>query len=1283
MSDQQATRLNAKNNPRLTADLPICMATAVVLRPPVDTSLKPVLWRLLPNLVIMVILLIVGAGALLWQQHQQRIADNIANLISEVHSNLHIALDQQASGMAAVAQLIAADTNVQKALRQGDANSILTTWQPLFEMLHRQNKLTHFYFFDTNRVCLLRVHKPEIRGDLINRFTALEAERTVKTASGIELGPLGTFTLRVVQPVFESGTLVGYVELGKEIEEVLQTVHDHDGLELVVTIRKEYLNRQSWEEGMRLLGREAEWDRLPHNVVIYASQGRLPDAFASIADHDPAGDRPHRETDREITFDGKGWRASATPLQDASGTEVGCLEVMRDISTEKAAFVRLLALGGTGGAVLLALLIGFIYALLHRTDASIRAQLAALQKSEEKHRFLIENNHDIIYTLTAEGIFTFVSPALTALLGYPVTQVVGQTIQQFVHPDDLPGCMVFLQSVIETGQRQDGVEYRVQHIDGSWYWHTTSAVPLRDEAGMIVGLEGTSRDITERKRAEDALKFSLSLLSTSLESTADGLLIVNREGKVTRYNQKFAAMWKIPEDVIASNDDNMLLNHVIAQVAESGQFLAKVREIYSKPEEFSFDQVAFADGRVFERYSQPQKIGNNVVGRVWSFRDITERKLAEEALREREEKYRNLFNNAEVGIYRTRFDGSEVLEINRRFLDIVGMTVEETLGKPSVNLWADPKEREEMVKRLIADGSVSNFEYKMLNKRQGDVRNCLTSLRLYREQGLLEGSILDITERKLAEVALQESEEKFRNVADQSFVGIYIIQDRIFKYVNPKFSEIFGFTVEQCLGLSFDKLVYPEDQNTVEENVRKRLAGEVKTVHYEFRGVRKNKEIVYLEIFGSSTRFNGKTAATGTLLDITERKKAEEEKVRLESRLMQAQKMESIGSLAGGIAHDLNNILFPITGLSEMLLDEIPQDNPAHENIEQIYKSAQRGSDLVKQILAFSRQSSPKKLPIRIPSVLKEALKLARASIPMNIEITSRIKPDCGMVFADPTQIHQIAMNLITNAYHAVEKTGGAINLELKETAIRSFGEKDELSFHAMPGDLLADRYACITISDTGTGMDQTLIDKIFDPYFTTKELGKGTGLGLSVVHGIVKEHGGDIRVYSEVGKGTAFHVYLPLLEDARDSKTAAVTRKYPTGRESILLVDDEEPILRMEQMMLERLGYKVTIRMSSPDALAAFNANPSNFDLVISDRGMPNMTGEQLARELISIRPGIPIILCTGFSDENDEKRAMDRGVKGFLKKPVATGDLAEMVRKVLDDAAGSELAKSSKEKP
>jgi PAS domain S-box-containing protein len=531
------------------------------------------------------------------------------------------------------------------------------------------------------------------------------------------------------------------------------------------------------------------------------------------------------------------------------------------------------------------------------------------------------------------------------------------------------------------------------------------------------------------------------------------------------------------------------------------------------------------------------------------------------------------------------------------------------------------------------------------------------------------GTYMDITERKRAEEALKDATVRVSLATKAGGVGVWeydLVHNRL--QWDEQMYTLYGISRENFGGAyeSWRAGVHPEDIARSDQEVNMALSGE-KEFDTEFRVVWPDGTVRHIQALAMVLRDeDGKhLRMIGTNWDITELKRAEEEKVKLQARLQQAQKMEAIGSLAGGIAHDLNNILFPISGLSEILLDDIPPDNPARENIEQIYRSSQRGSELVKQILAFSRQSSPKKLPIRIQPILKEALKLAQATIPRNIEIISHINTDCGMVSADPTQIHQIVMNLITNAYHAVEQTGGTINLELKETEF----QKDDLHDITMKSG----KYACISISDTGTGIDKTLIDKIFDPYFTTKELGKGTGLGLSVVHGIVKEHGGDIRVYSEVGKGTVFHVYLPLLEDAMDSKTAAITRKYPTGHERILLVDDEEPIMRMEQMMLERLGYQVTTRISSPDALAAFKANPDLFDLVISDRGMPNMTGDQLAGELISIRPGIPIILCTGFSNDNDVKRAKAMGVKGFLMKPVAIGDLAAMVRKVLDDVEHS----------
>ncbi len=383
---------------------------------------------------------------------------------------------------------------------------------------------------------------------------------------------------------------------------------------------------------------------------------------------------------------------------------------------------------------------------------------------------------------------------------------------------------------------------------------------------------------------------------------------------------------------------------------------------------------------------------------------------------------------------------------------------------------------------------------------------------------------------------------------------------------------------------------------------------------------------------------------------------------KLESQLVQAQKMESIGNLAGGIAHDFNNLLFPIIGMSEMLLEDLPQDSLEHENVQEIFTAGRRAGELVNQILAFSRQSKHKMTPVRVQNVLKEVLKLGRSTIPTNIEIQQNIQQNCGLVMADATQIHQVAMNLITNAYHAVGSKNGAIDIELKEISI----EENELPDKELPPG----KHVRFSVSDSGIGMAQSTINKIFEPYFTTKEKGKGTGLGLAVVYGIVKEHRGEIEVYSEVGKGTTFCIYLPLMKKATEFVSTEQTSELVTGTEKILLVDDEVSVAKLEGKMLSRLGYQVTLTTDSKEALNKFKLSPDSYDIVISDMTMPNMTGDQLAKELLSIKADIPIIICTGFSERINKEQAEMLGVKGFLMKPVVKSDMAQMVRKMLDEA-------------
>ena len=406
---------------------------------------------------------------------------------------------------------------------------------------------------------------------------------------------------------------------------------------------------------------------------------------------------------------------------------------------------------------------------------------------------------------------------------------------------------------------------------------------------------------------------------------------------------------------------------------------------------------------------------------------------------------------------------------------------------------------------------------------------------------------------------------------------------------------------------------------------------------------------------------DGRVAHLQIATDVTRLKKLQEKEKKADEYLRQVQKMESIGNLAGGIAHDFNNLLFPIIGMSELLLEDLPENSLEYKNVQVILDAGKRGRDLVQQILSFSRQTEKKNIPVRLQQILKEALKLSRSTIPSSIQINQDIQENCGWVMADPIQLHQIVINLITNAYHAVDQSEGKINVQLKEISVTKDNPSAKLNSDS--------KYVMLRISDNGCGIKAAIKNKIFDPYFTTKDKDKGTGLGLAVVYGIVQDYGGDILVDSNVGEGTVFSIYLPLPEQLPETEAVDKTNSFQTGSEHILLVDDEKQVAHIEKQMLNRLGYRVTMHTSSLDALECFRENPEAFDLLLTDGTMPGLTGDRLAQEVLAIRPDIPILLCTGFSEKIDRQKAKHLGIKGFLMKPVVKSDMARMVRQILDN--------------
>jgi PAS domain S-box-containing protein len=514
----------------------------------------------------------------------------------------------------------------------------------------------------------------------------------------------------------------------------------------------------------------------------------------------------------------------------------------------------------------------------------------------------------------------------------------------------------------------------------------------------------------------------------------------------------------------------------------------------------------------------------------------------------------------------------------------------------------------------------------------------------------------EIKQRKMTEAKLKQSEMQFKTLFEAAPDAIYLTDlEGTLLDGNHSTETLIGSSKEAFIGKKFiDTGLLPKTEISKALTLLEKSRKGERTGLDELTLISSAGKETTVEILTRPFELGERSVILGIARDVSERK-------RLETRLNQAQKMESIGTLAGGIAHDFNNILFPILGHTEMLLHDVTDDSSFRTSLESIYSAAGRAKELVKQILTFSRQESSELRLMKMQPVIKEALKLIRSSIPTTIEIKQDIRKECGMIKADPTQIHQVVMNLTTNAYHAMEETGGELNVSLKEIEL---GQNDLINPDMAPGS-----YAFLTIADTGVGMDKQLTERIFEPFFTTKEQGKGTGMGLSVVHGIVKSINGVIQVHSDAGKGTEFHIYLPVSMSVFERQETRLNGPLEGGTERVLLIDDEEGIIKMEKLALERLGYQVTSKISSIEALEVFKNCPNKFDLVITDMAMPKIPGDKLAVELIKIRPDIPILLCTGFSETMSEEKAASLGIMGFLLKPIVMKDFSQKIREVLDN--------------
>jgi len=829
-------------------------------------------------------------------------------------------------------------------------------------------------------------------------------------------------------------------------------------------------------------------------------------------------------------------------------------------------------------------------------------------------------------------------------------------IEKLIHPDDREK----VQSAFEkafAGASQPALEWRIVRPDGmERIMYSKGAKVSLDKNNKPSKIIAPVQDITEFRQLERGLIRSEEEYRLLVQNIAGVAYKGYKDWSVEFFDEKITSITGYEPDEFNSRtmkwidiivkEDLETVRDKFIQALKTGR--PYVREYRIKTKTGNVCWIQERGKIVLDQKGEIECI-------IGIFFDVTDRKGAEEALWESEAAVKSIFRAAPTGIGMVA--DRVIVQANERLCEITGYSHEELLGKSARILYPTDQDFEYVGQEKYAQirehgtGTVeTHFQHK-----DGQAIDVLLSSTPIDPNDYSKGvtfTALDITHRKQAENALQRSEKRFRKLFEESNDAIFIhdLEGRICD-LNHAAHNMTGYPKASLLEMRVSDL-HPEADRP---GAYQALEETHKNGHVRFqsRFMQAEQSIITVDI-SSSVIDENEGLVQGLVRNITKQRQMEEQ-------LRQTQRIEAIGTLAGGIAHDFNNILSPIILHTEMVLEDIPEENPFRFNLEEVHDASIRAKDLTRQILTFSRQTEQDRIPLIISPIIKETLKLLRFSFPSTIEIRQNVETEGGAILADQAQIQQILMNLCTNAAYAMREEGGVLEIGLTDVYLSSSDvvQNDNLE----PGN-----YISLTVRDTGPGMERSVKDRIFDPYYTTKGKGEGTGLGLAVVHGIVKNYDGAITVESEPEKGTVFQVFLPKVEGQILSKPAGAVH-LPVGTESILLIDDEQSMLKAMQQMLERLGYTVDAKWSSTEALETFREDSDGFDLIITDYTMPEMTGVILAKAMMGIRPDVPVILCTGFSEQVDEEKSKAIGIRAFAMKPIIMREMAETIRQVLDN--------------
>ncbi len=1039
----------------------------------------------------------------------------------------------------------------------------------------------------------------------------------------------------------------------------------------------------------------------------------------------------------------------------------------------------------------------FLGTLLADQEGRNHAQ-EALRESEERYKLLVENQTDMVVKFNTKGELLFVSPSYCKTFDKTQDELLGERFIPLIHKEDKEAVAKTLDKVHRppyTGY----VEERAMTKDG-WRWQSWANTAVLDEENEVESIVAVGRDINKQKQAEKALVESEKKHREMMANISDVIGILDMDGTI-KYKSPNIRKWFgwRPEDLVGTDgwetvhpDDLDRVQTEFFTLLKKGNSTTTVEYRY-KCKDGSYKMIELTAANLVK--------DSIVSGILMNYHDITERKRAEEALKERESLFSQMFEQSTTSMCLYNPDGT-VNRINDEFCKMFGVE-EKVIINAGYNLFKDQAAIDAgiipFLKDIFEERKTKHWEMKF----DIDIASASTGTPTWRtgkifievfgypvlnREGNLEYVVLqhyDITKRMQSQAALKESEDKFRSFAEQSLVGIYLISGDVFKYVNPKFAEMFGYSVDECLdNMHFPQLVHPEDLATVEKQVGRRLSEKTKSVRYSFRGIKKSGETIHVEIFGSSMVLKGKIVATGTIMDIsdrinaekalktsekrlkeaqsaakignweydisdgkvwgseqafrvyniertspylpldrveacisdaprvhqalvdlieknkpydikfwirqevsgqavlshsmaalvyengvpikvkgiiqdvTEQHKAEKERKHLEDQLQQAQKMEAIGTLAGGIAHDFNNLLMAIQGRASIMLMNKETSHPDFRHLKGIEDNIESAADLTRQLLGFARGGKYEVKTIDINELIKKQNRMFGRTR-KEISIHGKYEENLWSVEVDRGQIEQVLLNLYVNAWQAMPG-GGDLYLETENVTL---GETDVKPFSIEPGE-----YVKLSVTDTGVGMDKATRERIFEPFFTTKEMGRGTGLGLASAYGIIKNHGGFINVNSEKGHGTTFNVYLPASEKEviHEQKSMGNTLR---GTETVLFVDDEDMVIEVAEDLFERLGYKVMTAGSGKEAIETYEKNQAQVDIVLLDMIMPDMSGSDTYDRLKEIDPDIKVLLSSGYSIIGQATEIMDRGCNGFIQKPFKMKELSQKLREILDE--------------